>query len=262
MRTHFGIVWICLPVVISAAEPGPPMEETTRLLERSRSASLEYVKSLPDFTCTQVVRRFIELTLPKGWHPVDILTVKLSYVDQNEDRKLVLVNGQPADKPEESTGGLVNTGEFGGMLETVFDPASEARFRWESWQTIGDRPAAVYSYEVDQPHSRYSLRIGEQSPSQEVVVGYRGLVAVDRETGEVLRLVYQASEIPKDFPIQNVSVTVDYGFANAGGKRYLLPIRSETETRVQGLHKRNQTEFRDYQKFTADSSIQFTGEKQ
>lgn len=261
MRFRFAIAWMCLPAVF-AAEPGPSPEDASLLLERSRSANARYVESLPDFMCTQVVRRFVELTRPKGWRPLDTLTVKLSYSEHKEDRRLLLINGEPADRPEELAGGLVNIGEFGGMLQTIFDPATETRFQWESWQIMQGRPVAVYSYEVDRAHSWYMLRQGEYTISREVVVAYHGQVAIDKETGEVLRLVYQASDIPKDFPILYASVTVDYEYADAGGKRYLLPARSETETGIEGLRTRNQGEFRDYQKFTADSSIQFGSEKQ
>jgi hypothetical protein len=261
MASNFGFVLFVLGITGVAAQAGPA-DETARLLERSRSVSLRYVQSLPDFLCTQEIRRFIELTRPKGWRLLDTLTVKLSYTDRKEDRKLILVNGAPANLEEESVGGLVNIGEFGGMLETIFDPATQTHFQWQSWQTVRDRPAAVYAYDVDRSHSFYMLRHGEHVASEGVVVAYRGLIAVDRETGEVLRLTYEAADIPKDFPMQSASVTVDYDLADAGGRMFLLPCRSETETAANGLKSRNVVEFRDYRKFTADSSIQFLSERQ
>lgn len=239
-----------------------PEQEMTRILERGRAVTLDYVKRLPDFICTQVVRRYIELTRPKCWRLLDTLTVELGYSGQTEDRKLVLIDGEPAGVPEDRVGGVVNIGEFGGMLQTIFDPATETRFRWKSWKTVRERPVAFYSYEVDRAHSWYMLRHGERSASRGIVVAYHGVVAVDRETGEVLRLAYQASDIPKDFPIQFSSITVDYALAGAGSGRYLLPARSETETGSAVLRARNEVEFRHYHKFTTDSAIRFGSEKE
>jgi len=262
MRLSFLKIWFAwLACAALAAQPVPSEQEISRTLERGRAVTLEYVRSLPDFICTQLVRRYIELTRPKCWRLLDTLTIQLSYFERKEDRKLVLINGEPAGQQEECVGGLVNIGEFGGMLETIFDPASKAQFRWESSKTLQDHPVAFFSYEVDRAHSWYMLQHGEGGGMHGIVVAYHGLVAIDRETGQVLRLIYQASGIPKDFPIQVSSVTVDYAFAEAGAKQYLLPAKSETATGSAALRARNEVEFRDYHKFTADSSITFGGEK-
>ena len=51
--------------------------------------------------------------------------------------------------------------------------------------------------------------------------------------------------------------TVDYDFADVGGRNYLLPSRSETEIHAISLRARNRMEFHDYKKFGADSLIDF-----
>ena len=260
--SSFSIGWGLLACAALAAQQAPSEPEISRTLERGRAVTLDYVRSLPDFICTQLVRRYIELTRPKCWRLLDTLTIKLSYFEQQEDRKLVLINGEPAGGREDCVGGLVNIGEFGSMLETIFDPATRSRFRWESSKTLRNRPVAFFSYEVDRAHSGYMLQHRERGNMQGIVVAHHGVVAIDRETGQVLRLVYQASGIPKDFPIQASSVTVDYALAEAGAKQYLLPAKSETATGSATLCARNVVEFRDYHKFTADSSIIFGGEKE
>jgi hypothetical protein len=82
-------------------------------------------------------------------------------------------------------------------------------------------------------------------------------VEVDRETGEMLRLTYAADAIPKTYPIHLSTTAVNYDFADVGGKKYLLPASSEIEMRSDDMWARNQTEFREYRKFSADSTINF-----
>lgn len=259
--------WVALGLVAlfcKAATLGPSETEAARELEKTRMLAVDYIKQLPDFLCTETIRRYIKLTLPKGWHPTDVLSVKLSYSAQNEDRQLVRYNGQTVDQTQESVGGMRNVGEFGGMLESVFDPATEAKFQWEGWQSVRGRPTELYSYQVQKDHSRYSLGFDPGGYVHALVVGYHGTVEIDRETGGVLRLVYEADGIPQDFPMQSAVTSVDYDFVEVAGRQYLLPIKSITQTEsVDAPSGRNVAEFGDYRKYAADSTIRYdASEKQ
>jgi len=89
------------------------------------------------------------------------------------------------------------------------------------------------------------------------IVGLHGTVAVDRETGEVLALSYMAYDIPKKLEVQSLIGSVEYDLASVGGGTHLLPARSEMEMHASELWTRNKMEFRDYRRFSADSSIEF-----
>jgi hypothetical protein len=244
-------VWLA-----GAAAPRPSDIEAAGDMERTRAVALEYTKRMPDFICTQTIRRSYHLTLPKNWIAADVLTVKLRYSGQVEDRQLLRRNGEPVG-PEDPVGGLENIGEFGGMLEGIFDRDTQAAFHWESWKTAGARPTTVYSYRVEKAHSAYSLSFDPGGYKHNQVVGYHGTVEIDRESGGVLRLVYEADTIPKDFPMQYASTTVDYGFVDVAGREYLLPVRAEIETDADGFRSRNISEFTDYRRFSADSTVRF-----
>lgn len=242
--------------LMKAEAPRPSDTETASDVERTRVVAMDYTRRMPDFICTQTIRRSYHLTLPRNWISADILTVKLRYSGQTEDRQLVLRNGRPV-APGEPFGGLENIGEFGGMLETIFDPGSQAEFHWESWKTAQSRPAAVYSYSVEKAHSFYMLSFDPGGYVHRQVVGYHGMVEVDRETCGVLRLTYQADSIPRDFPMQFASTGVDYEFVEVAGKQYLLPARAEIQTETDGIRSRNISEFKDYRKFSTDSIVHF-----
>ena len=250
----------------------PSDAEGNALIEKSREKALAYTRSLPDFVCTEVVRRYRDskpfrvrgrtggtASMPAGmrWTPTDKLTVKLSYFQQREEHKLVLVNDQPTDRKYESLAGGIETGEFGGTLQGIFDPATGTSFRWTSWKRVRRQRTAIFAYQVDRAHSRYVVASGAPGGVHQALVGFHGEMEVDRETGEVLHFTYVADDIPRAVNLDEVSTAVDYDLADVGGRSYLLPARCETEILSPGLSVRNDMEFREYRKFSADSSIEF-----
>jgi hypothetical protein len=96
---------------------------------------------------------------------------------------------------------------------------------------------------------------------QEAIVGFHGDLEVEGTTGEVLDFTYVADDIPRNLSLSYAGTTVDYDFAAVGGRDYLLPARSETEMRSANLWLRNNVEFREYRKFSADSVVEFGAAK-
>ncbi len=227
------------------------------LLEKAREAALRYSASLPDFICTEVVRRTED---PRGngrWRALDSLTVKLSYSDHKEDYKLMLINGRPTVLDYLYAGGALSTGEFGTRLHSVFDPHSQGDFRWKGWGTLRKRRVARFTYRIEREHSNFLIQYGPvPTGPNAIVVGYRGEVYVDEETHMVLRLTQQA-EIPPSFPITANESIIDYEYAAVGGKPYLLPVHANVKTRSGMYVAENSVEFREYRKFQTEASITF-----
>jgi hypothetical protein len=249
------LVWTAL-----AWAQRPPDADAAALIERSRQKALDYAKSLPDFECTEVVRRYTDADPQQERFrpvPIDKLAIKLRYFQHKEEHKLVLIDDQPADRTFESLDGAIGTGEFGATLSAIFDPASQTSFHWESWKNGRKRRTAVYAYIVEPAHSRYLMIVGATGTAREAVVGYHGALEIDSETGEVLHFAYVADHIPKELVLKYASTTVDYDLADIGGRDYLLPVRSEARMGSPGVSVRNEIEFREYRKFSADSSIDY-----
>jgi hypothetical protein len=249
-----------LACAAAAWAQAPTPEESAATIEMSRQVALDYARSLPDFICTQLVRRYIDvehLTQHPYWRMLDTLTIKLSYFDRREDHTLVLVNGKPSKKSYTELGGAISAGEFALMQKQIFDPASQAIFTWKKWNKAGKRQAATYLYRVDVSHSRFMLDFLTPAGLTQDIVGYHGTLELDRETGNVLSMTYIADAIPKTCPISLSDTAVTYDFADVGGKQYLLPASSETELRSRELWTRNHAEYRDYRKFSADSTVRF-----
>ena len=230
----------------------PSDAEAAALIERSRQKALDYTNSLPDFICSEVIHRYA-VASESVWTLTDTLTVKLGYSQQIEMHKLELINGKPTDRDFDDLGGATSSGELGGVLRVIFDPASKTAFDWYSSRAVRNRRAAAYRYAVAAANSPYYV----EHQKRKGIVGLHGTVAVDRETGEVLALSYMAYDIPKKLEVQSLIGSVEYDLANVGSRTYLLPARSEMEMHASELWTRNKMEFRDYRRFSADSSIEF-----
>ena len=229
----------------------PSDADTAALIERSRQRALDYTQQLPDFMCTEVVHR--SMSSDGGQQLSDILTIKLSYSKRGEEHKLELINGKPTDRKYQDLEGATSTGQFGGILRVIFNPASQAAFEWQTWKTVRKKRLAVLEYAVSAATSPYHLRHQER----QAIVGLHGVLEIDGETGEVLHLTYVAYDIPQQLGVQSAVSSVDYGFADVGGREYLLPVHSEMELRTPGASARNKTEFREYRKFSAESVVDF-----
>lgn len=177
--------------------PPPSPEEQKKIIAQARDYALNYTKRLPDFLCTQVTRRYVDPSGLEFWRQEDVLTARLSYFEKHENYKLVLVNNQvvTTDTPYLSVGGAISTGEFGSMMGEVFDPATEADFRWDHWGKLRGREVYVFAYRVAQERSKWHVTYEK---TDDVVPGYHGLVYVNRDTLSVQRITLVA-ELPASF---------------------------------------------------------------
>jgi hypothetical protein len=252
---HLAIFALLAAGAPALAQPLEP--EQASLLEQAREAALEYSNSLPDFLCTEVVRRSEDDDGGGRWRKLDTLTVKLSYFGHREGYKLMEIDGKPTLLEYEHMAGAVSTGEFGARLYSVFNPRSQGDFRWKGWATMRNRRVARFWYHIDREHSVYRVQSGTVPEGRNsIMVPYHGEVFVDEETHKVLRLTQQA-EIPAGFPIDGNDITVDYEFAAVGGKKFLLPSNAYVKTKSGKYVAENHVEFRDYRKFQAESSVKF-----
>lgn len=234
--------------------PPPSAGEQARILDEVREAALNYTKSLPDFICTQVTRRYYDPSGLEMWHAEDTLTARLTYFEQKEDYKLILINSRMTDQSYHDVGGATSSGEFGSMLREIFEPRSQARFGWSRWATLRGKRVYVFSYRIAQPNSQWHISYERR---MDIIAGYRGEIFVERDTRMVLRIVAEAEDIPPSFPVQNTRTLLDYEYSNIGDRNYLLPLRAEVRMRSDKLLTKNDVEFRLYRKFTAEALVKF-----
>jgi hypothetical protein len=255
MRRHLMIPTLASLLCLPAAAQRPAAEDQKRVLDAARDHAIHYTSKLPDFICTEQVERNDSV----GSHnSIDRLIVHLSYSGQHEKYKLVSMNGSPSKESLASLGGLITAGEFGSQLAGIFNPSSSAEFKWKESTTIRKHTVAVYTYRVARTNSHYM--VGDRADDGKIVseaAGYHGEVFLDSQTSGVLRLTAEADDIPKDSGILQSSVHVDYDLVDIAGRKYLLPFQSGSSMERGYRKLSNTVKFTDYQKFAADSTIDF-----
>jgi hypothetical protein len=234
--------------------PPPSVADQKAILERVREYALNYSKNLPNFICTQVTRRYFDRSGQEFWEADDTLTTRVSYFEQKEKYELVMVNNHATQGNYNSLGGALSTGEFGTMLQQIFELKSQASFAWLRWGMLRGHLAHVYTYMVPQANSEWRLMYERRD---EVTVGYKGLIYIDRDTEMILKVTLDGKDIPTTFPIQQASNALDYDYTQIGGQTFLLPLKGEMRMKSGKIATRNVLEFHLYRKFGADTTVTF-----
>ncbi len=243
------------PKVVYVPPPPPSSEEQARILAEVRENALNYSNRLPDFICLQVTRRYVDPYGQDAWYLMDTIDERLSFFEHHEDYKVVTVNNRVVNVSHFQLGGATSSGEFGSMLEEIFQPATQTEFGWDHWATLRGRRNYAFSFHVDQAHSKYSIY--HEPSKMRIVTGYHGLVYVDCDTLRVMRIKLQADTLPPSFPIQEVTLDLNYDYQKIGDTQFVLPLKAELRSREGQYHIKNDVEFRMYRKFSADATITF-----
>jgi hypothetical protein len=242
--------------------PAPPPDSTEqgKIIAAAREYALSYSKQLPNYLCLEVVRRAFDNNTgdaagSEQWRSNDTVVMRLSYFEQKEDYKVVMVNDRATDnKSVDQLDGVTSQGEFGTMLKEIFTPESEARFEWDHWAKLRGRKMYAFSYDIDQSHSQFSI-LWEKT--DKIVPAYRGLVYIDVDTNMIMHLTQEPYDIPRTFPVRASKEVLDYEFQKIGDSQFLVPLKVVLTSRTTKYLSKNEIEFRMYQKFGADATIKF-----
>ena len=230
------------PPAEKLASGAPSPTEQAEMLQRARNYAASYIRSLPDFVCTRVTRRFDDAadlvkSRPEVWANLRLRDSSFgelsfshgteSYLDQSSDA------GEP-QRPRDP--GLTTFGEFGSIIGALFIGGNPPRTDWHHWETFENRRVAVFKYAVSAADSRYQVSYCCQVPKRPsdspkpVIIqsAYVGEISVDPGSGAILRITRQAVQLPRDFPTRRTDTVVEYGVVRIGGGSYLCPLRSAT----------------------------------
>ncbi len=246
--------------VASQAAPAPlaaPSEvEQKRILSDITEYALNYSGGLPNFVCLQVTKRYVDPSATERFQLTDTIAERLSYFEHKEDYKVISVNGTPvSNRKHEQLGGATSSGEFGSMLSEIFSPESRTEFHWERWGKWAGHVAHVFSFRVALSNSKYNITA--EAVKRTITVGYHGLIYADRDTNAVIRITMDADDIPADFPVRSAGESLEYDTVSISGNKFILPVKVDMRMRDGKVLMKNLAEFRLYNKFGADTSIQF-----
>jgi hypothetical protein len=239
----------------AAQTPAPDPAEQKKILADATDYAFNHERSLPNFLCVQTTRRFQDFQGREEWRPLDIIVERLAYFEHHEDYKVIEINGVPSSIDHSKLGGASSSGEFGSVMKGIFAPQTATDFTWQTWFTLRGRKMSVYAYHVSAAKSDYHVVVPEQG--KELVAAYHGLIFIDDRKHFIHRITLHADGIPPPFPVQDISLMLDYEYTRIGDADYLLPLTFELRSREGNVHIKNDVDYDQYRKFTADSSLSF-----
>jgi len=244
-----------LAITFPATTAKPPAPDEIRsLLEDATQRAMGYSTLLPNFLCLEITNRSVDPHGQGRWKHQDSMSELLTYRDNLENRTMMEaeVYGQKSHAAREDLKGWLSHGEFGGMLKSVFEPSAKAEFQWKKTGTLADSAVQLFDYRVAREHSAFDLHLGRR----EATVGFHGEIFIESATRSVRRITMVADNLPQDFPLRAVSISVDYDYVVINNHDYLLPVDGEVRLRL-GRRQTvlNQIEFRNYRRFGSSAKI-------
>jgi hypothetical protein len=226
------------------------------LIRKAADTALDFTGTLPNYVCQELMSRYQSETRPANWQALDVVGTEVVYENGKEDYRKITLNGRPINKKIEDMGGAWSTGEFGTILIDLFSPATAADFHYRKDSRVAGILTKEYDYTVTHANSHWSIHMGSQSYDP----GYSGTVWIDPASARVMRIEMSARAFPSDFATDDVESATDYEYVRLGdAKQYLLPVHAETLSCQRGTNdcSRNVIDFRNYRKYSGESTITF-----
>lgn len=224
---------------------------------------------------------------PLGMVGLDYLPLHLvgksSFAVTYRDRKEV--KDEKASKGMKQQGapitGLVTSGEFGPILNTVVADALKGAIAWGRWEGGATGRVAVFHFSIPEAKSSYYVKFccymdgfrGDGQPDMEIFnqrAGYHGDITFNPSDGSILRVSLQA-EMPPTGIVPNAGIVIEYSPVEIGGKTYICPSRSVSILQAhagqqQGMYSKanyqgpvktflNDVEFKQYRRFGSETRI-------
>ena len=254
-RSTIIVILAAITLQCALAQTPPDPAEQKKILADATDYAFHHEHSLPNFLCVQTTRRFQDFQGNDEWRPLDVIVERLAYFEHHEDYKVIEINGVPSSIAHGELGGASSSGEFGSVMKGLFAPDTAADFTWQTWFTLRGRKMHVYAYHVAVGKSDYHVVVPEEK--KDLVTAYHGLIFVDDRKHFIHRITLHADGIPPAFPIQDISLMLDYEYTRIGDADYLLPLTFELRSREGRVRIKNDVDYDQYRKFTADSSVSF-----
>jgi hypothetical protein len=243
------------PKVVAPVKPPPDSMEQAEALAAMKEYALNYTAKLPNYLCVQVTRRHFDPTDRRYRAGGDVIQEQLSFYDKKETYTVQMYNGQSVKgMSHDRLGGVRSSGEFGSMLHNIFIPENEGKFDWDHWGTLRGKPMYVFAYRIEKEHG-YSM--ADETAHKQYTSAYTGLVYADKETKEIQRITLKTVEIPSDFTVKDVLLTLDYKPTEISGHVYTLPFHYQLDSDAFHAKISNEADFKMYQVYSADATITF-----
>jgi hypothetical protein len=247
----------------------PPPKDAANVLEKTRGNTLASLEDMPDFVVKQIITRSASYAGTGNWKPLDTMVVAVSYsTEKGEQYKVLALDGAPVESEKGSNysnmPGSTTGGEFVEALQKLFKPESKTKFNILTTDTIRGRACLVYDYEILVENAKDGVGFKTERGAKDftfttVPAGEKGRIWIDRKDGRILRIAYQATDIPKDFQVRAFENSIDYDWVAIADEKFLLPVLSDAKfTSAEGgklFQSRNLIRFKNYQRYGTEVKI-------
>jgi hypothetical protein len=245
-------VLLALQAAVSAQPDAPGAAERARVLKTISEFARDYIQHLPDFVCLRVTQHLKRDPRATEWEPQIKIANELTYYQRQEHYRVVAVNDAPARKVPHLRHWVGSGGDFGGFVQNLFEPHSRAAFDWKGWEAVRGKRAWTFSYRMPAGYVITDcgtvLFLGTCKSAEH---SYSGEIYISENDLSVVRLTVEPDNVPEN----RESRSIDYDHISIAGTRYLLPIADTFERVKDKVQFRNESTYRDYRKFSADSTI-------
>jgi hypothetical protein len=247
----------------------PNSKEAADVLEKTRVNTLASLEVMPDFVVKQIITRSAAYAGTGNWKPLDTVIIAVSYsTEKGEQYKVLAVDGAPVELAKggnySNLPGSTTGGEFVDALQKLFKPESKTKFDLLTTDTIRGRSCLVFDYEILVENARDGVGFKTENGSKDfsfttVPAGEKGRIWIDRNDGRILRIAYNATDIPKDFQVRAFESSIDYDWVTIADEKFLLPVMSDAKfTSAEGgklFQSRNLIRFKNYQRYGTEVKI-------
>lgn len=266
-EVHGGNAQEALELVTDAAEFKPPSKsgvlpdapptdaEQQQMLERAQGYLDKTIPRLPDFFAIRQAEQFDSRPayheLSTTLEAVPLFRADVSKANVLYRQGAELVNGHSLSDRETATS-LVTYGTFGPILKTARMVLEYTQgISWGRWERGPTGREAVFQFAVPATGPNDFVVAGccvpdrAGNPIYRVLPANHGEIAVDPESGAILRIVVVADLNGFD-PVEQSELVVKYAPVTAGGRTWILPLRSVSLWRgrlLPGLREWNVTFF-------------------
>jgi len=224
-------------------DPPPSLDEQRKMVALAAEYLNRTLPRLPDFFARRTATNYVQTPAhDDGGQFVD--AEPLHVVD--ESRTTVVfrngaeeVNGKLLER-EQQKGALSTYGTFGPVLDVVATALSRG-VAWSRWENdpSGER-RAIFRYSVPGAASQSEtggccLPEGDGSTPFSNLTPYHGEIAIDPESGAVLRIAMEA-DLNEYVPADRADIMVAYAPVAIGEKTYICPLHSVSLLRIRSLN--------------------------
>jgi hypothetical protein len=242
------------------AAPGPVGGDLIASVRRRVNAAYE---RLQNFRAREVTSMFHSTTRNVKWVPNGVIAAEVAYEGKQESYSEIQVDGKrPANAPlngdaeyMRSFNNAWSTGDFESIALCVFSGLEDSDFHKEETGHASDGDLVVYEF----AGGRASTCVAVKSASQIAYPSYRGSL-IKLQTQEVVHVELEAIDMPMGFPLDRAERSVDFGGVQIGTEQYVMPTTGYWFGCYRNTYAcfLNRVDFRNYRRFSSDSTVRFS----